>query len=135
MAARAYGTFDSLLEVRAKQLLQRHWLAPTHVHYPIHEPFEMNLDFVWAPQRVAVQLMGMKDHGKRKRFDLDMTQIRELAARGLVVLPATWTDVHGKADALVADIVRALDASGVSLANNVPAWIFEPRQLELPLGP
>lgn len=131
VAARQHGTFDSLLEVRAKQLLEKHWLAPTHVHYPIHEPFEMNLDFVWEPQRVALALMGMKDHGKRKRFELDMTQIRELAARQWTVLPATWNDVHFKAEPLVNDLVRALQASRVPLTNNVPAWIFEPRQLEL----
>ena len=28
----------------------------------------------------------------------------------------------------MADLARALDASGVPLDHNVPAWIFEPRQ-------
>lgn len=129
---RAHGTFDSKLEVLMKQLMDATAVpAPTHLHYPIHDPFEMNLDFVWEPQRVALQTYGIKDHGKRKRFDLDLNQIRALASRGWTVLPATWTDVTRRADALAADLIRTLRASGVPLTGNQPALIFQPRQLEL----
>lgn len=130
--ARAHGTFDSKLEVLMKQLMDVTGVpAPTHLHYPIHAPFEMNLDFVWEPQRVALQTYGIKDHGKRMRFDLDLHQIRALATHGWTVLPATWTDVTTRAQALAADITRTLHQSGVSLAANVPALIFRPRQLRL----
>lgn len=93
LLAREFGTFDSLLEVKAKQALERAWLAPTHVHYSVAEPFHTSLDFVWLPQRVVLQLMGIQFHGSRRRFDLTLQQLRELAARGWTVLPATWTDV------------------------------------------
>ncbi|MBS1153086.1 MAG: hypothetical protein H6Q89_4784 [Myxococcaceae bacterium] len=126
--AREFGTFDSLLEVDTKQALERAWLPPTHVHYPLAAPFHTNLDFVWEPQRVALQMMGMKGHGSRRRFDLTLQQLRELAARGWTVLPATWTDLHEREAELMADLARALAASGVSLDQNVPAWIFKPRQ-------
>lgn len=131
---RAQGSFDSKLEVLLKQLMDRRGVPPpTHVHFDIHEPFPMNLDFVWLPQRVALQGYGMKDHGKRKRFDLDLTQIRELAARGWTVLPATWTDATKKEEALAANIIRALRASGVPTGSNTPALLFRPYQHELAL--
>jgi hypothetical protein len=126
--ARELGTLDSKLEVLTKQALERAWLAPTHVHYPLAAPFHVNLDFVWEPQRVAVQMFGIKDHGSRKRFDLTLQQLRELAARGWTVLPASWTDIKLREAELMADLARTLDASGVSLDQNVPAWIFKPRQ-------
>ena len=128
LLAREFGALDSLLEVRAKQALERAWLSPTHVHYPLAAPFHTNLDFVWEPQRVALQLMGIQFHGSRKQFDLSLQQLRELAARGWTVLPATWTDVHQREQELMGDLERALNASGVSLKNNLPAWIFKPRQ-------
>lgn len=129
---RERDTFDSKLEVLMKQLMESSGVpAPTHVHYPITDPFPMNLDFVWEPQRVALQLFGLKDHGKRKRFDLDMHQLRELATRGWAVLPATWTDVHQRPKPLTDGIVQALAASGVSLTGNVPALLFRPWQLDL----
>lgn len=128
LLAREFGTFDSLLEVKAKQLIEKAWLPPTHVHFPVAEPFHANLDFVWEPQRVALQLMGLKGHGSRKHFDLTLQQLRELTARGWTVLPATWTDIHQRPDELIADLARALDASGVPVKDNRPAWIFAPRQ-------
>lgn len=126
--AREFGTLDSLLEVKAKQALERAWLAPTHVHHAVAQPFHTSLDFVWLPQRVVLQLMGIKFHGSRRRFDLTLQQLRELAARGWTVLPATWTDVVERETELMADLDRALVASGVPLAENQPAWIFKPRQ-------
>ncbi len=128
LLARELGTLDSLLEVKAKQALERAWLAPTSVHYPVAAPFHTSLDFVWLPQRVVLQLMGIKFHGSRRRFDLTLQQLRELAARDWTVLPATWTDVTEREAELMADLQRALVASNVSLEQNVPAWIFKPRQ-------
>ncbi len=128
LLAREFGTLDSLLEVKAKQAIEKAWLPPTHVHYPLVAPFHVNLDFVWEPQRVALQLLGIQFHGSRKRFDLSLQQLRELAARNWTVLPATWTDICERPDELMADLARALDASGVPLKDNVPAWLFKPRQ-------
>jgi very-short-patch-repair endonuclease len=68
------------------------------------------LDIVWRPQRVAVEIDGYAHHADREAFERDRGRDADLAATGWTVIRATWRQLDGEPDAVVARVALVLGA-------------------------
>jgi len=95
-------------EVRLLDLLRAADLPPTGVNVRIgrHE-----VDFVWRPQRLVVEVDGYAYHGTRAAFERDRRRDAELQAAGHRVTRVTWRQLVDRPEAVVARIAGALAAS------------------------
>ncbi|HEX5712174.1 MAG TPA: DUF559 domain-containing protein [Solirubrobacterales bacterium] len=66
------------------------------------------VDFLWEPQRVVVETDGRETHDTPVAFQRDRRRDQILVAAGYRVARATWDQIHGELDAVVARIQRAL---------------------------
>lgn len=70
--------------------------------------FVGEVDFLWAEERLVVELDGFQGHGTRSAFERDRLRDAELQARGYRVIRVTWRQLSGDPDAVVARIASAL---------------------------
>jgi hypothetical protein len=68
----------------------------------------IEVDCLWRPQRVIVELDSHTFHGTGTSFESDRARDRELQARGWRVIRVTWRQLHQEADSLAADLCRLL---------------------------
>jgi very-short-patch-repair endonuclease len=80
-------------------------LPPTAVNARIgrHE-----VDLVWAPQRLVVEVDGFAYHGSRAAFERDRLRDAELQAAGYRVVRVTWRQLVERPEALIARLAQAL---------------------------
>ncbi|HEY5942083.1 MAG TPA: hypothetical protein VIT89_04400 [Solirubrobacterales bacterium] len=66
------------------------------------------IDALWEPQRVALELDSRGVHGTRKRFESDRQRDRILVAEGWRTFRVTWWQLRDEPDAIAADLRLAL---------------------------
>jgi very-short-patch-repair endonuclease len=85
--------------IRAAQLP-----APlTNIRVGRHE-----VDFLWADERVIVEVDGFAFHNTRAAFERDRARDRALQAAGYVVLRITWRQLVDEPEAVIAVVATAL---------------------------
>jgi very-short-patch-repair endonuclease len=92
-------------EERLLALLRAAALPPTAVNARIgrHE-----VDLVWAPQRLVVEVDGFAYHGSRAAFERDRLRDAELQAAGYRVVRVTWRQLVERPEALIVRLAQAL---------------------------
>ena len=85
--------------IRAAELPQ----PRTNVRVGPHE-----VDAVWTPERVVVEIDGYAYHGTRAAFERDRRRDADLAARRYTVLRFTWRELTRRPEAVVARIAAVL---------------------------
>jgi very-short-patch-repair endonuclease len=68
----------------------------------------VEVDALWEPERLIVELDGAATHHTTRRFHEDRRRDAALAARGYVVVRLTWPRVAGEPDAVVEELGRVL---------------------------
>jgi very-short-patch-repair endonuclease len=66
------------------------------------------VDFLWAQQRLVVEVDGYAWHSSRNRFESDRSRDAALSAAGYLVLRFTWRQVDARPGAVVARIAYVL---------------------------
>jgi very-short-patch-repair endonuclease len=96
------------LEARFMALVRRHRLPPPEVNVRVakHE-----VDFLWRPHRLIVEVDGWESHGTRSAFEEDRARDARLKLIGFDVLRFTWRQV-GTDGVKVARTIRTLLAAG-----------------------
>ena len=81
------GSPDSAFEIVVGRLLESADLPGPVFHHVLagHE-----VDFAFPEHKVAVELDGWEDHGRRQAFESDRARGVSLAVGGWVVLRFTW---------------------------------------------
>lgn len=74
-------------------------------------PYEV--DFLWPPQAVAVEVDGFAHHSSRRVFENDRRRDADLAARGIHVLRVTWRQLVDEPHAVLVRVARTLALSAV----------------------
>jgi very-short-patch-repair endonuclease len=92
-------------ESRLLALLRAAGLAPTAVNARIGR---YEVDFLWRPQRLVVEVDGYGYHGTRAAFERDRLRDAELQAAGYRVMRVTWRQLVNRPEALIARIAQAL---------------------------
>ncbi|MGH2967132.1 MAG: type IV toxin-antitoxin system AbiEi family antitoxin domain-containing protein [Solirubrobacterales bacterium] len=115
---RGAGVLRQLLERDAPPALTRsvaedRFLAVVRAT-PIPEP-EVNVligryevDFLWRPQRLMVEVDGFEVHSSRTEFESDRLRDAELQASGFRVIRVTWQQLTRQPSAMLARLGEAL---------------------------
>lgn len=93
-------------EQRLLRLLRASDLAPTHVNARIG-PYEV--DMVWHPQRVIVEMDGFAYHSTRAAFERDWRRDAELQAAGYRVIRVTWRQLEEDGAAVIRRLEQVLE--------------------------
>lgn len=67
------------------------------------------VDLLFRSARLVVEVDGWQAHSGREAFDRDRRRQNALVHAGYLVLRFTWTDLQHRPDAVVAEIIAALD--------------------------
>jgi very-short-patch-repair endonuclease len=59
------------------------------------------VDFLWAAERVVVEVDGHQFHGQRRAFESDRRRDQILAARGYRVMRITWRQLQDEPLAVI----------------------------------
>jgi very-short-patch-repair endonuclease len=68
----------------------------------------LEVDCLWAEQRLIVELDGRAVHGTRRAFEKDRERDRLLLTDGWRVIRVTWRQLNDDAPAVIADLRRLL---------------------------
>jgi hypothetical protein len=91
--SRAKPTRDEL-EARFQEFLSDAGFPRPSINVPLHLNGRwLELDCLWAPQRLVVELDGYETHGTRAAFVRDRRRDRLLEAAGFAVIRVTWWDL------------------------------------------
>jgi very-short-patch-repair endonuclease len=92
-------------ERRLKHLLRRAGLRPTgtNVHVESHE-----VDVLFAPQRLIVEVDGYAFHRTRRAFEKDRRRDADLVAAGYRTIRVTWTQLTAEPERVAARLGAAL---------------------------
>jgi very-short-patch-repair endonuclease len=71
------------------------------------------VDFLWRPQRLIVEVDGFAYHSSRHAFERDRARDAALQAAGYRVVRFTWRQIAYDSHALVAQLSRLLAASAI----------------------
>lgn len=66
------------------------------------------VDFLWRPQNLGVELDGYDGHSGRTAFERDRLKIAKLRARGVSIMPITGRQIRNDLDAVVDRLLLAL---------------------------
>jgi very-short-patch-repair endonuclease len=92
-------------ERRLLDLLRAAELPPSRVNSHVGR---YEVDFLWLPQRLIVEMDGYRYHASRRAFERDRLRDAELQAAGYRVMRVTWRQVTERPEAVVARIAQAL---------------------------
>ena len=70
------------------------------------------IDALWSPQRVAVELDSRSVHATPRNFESDRRRDRVLIAEGYGTIRVTWRQLRDEPEAIVADLQLALKPPG-----------------------
>lgn len=100
----------SELESAFLALVRRHRLPPPEVNVQIdrHE-----VDFLWRPQRLVVEVDGWRAHRTRSAFEEDRARDAHLKLAGFEVLRLTWRQVEDDRRDVARKIRTLLSAGSV----------------------
>jgi very-short-patch-repair endonuclease len=91
----------SELEARFLALVRRHRLPPPEVNVRVDR---YEVDFLWRPQQLIVEVDGWESHGTRSAFEEDRARDARLKVLGFEVLRFTWRQVASDSAAVAATI-------------------------------
>jgi hypothetical protein len=102
---------DSALESLGVELARATGRKP-RLHYNVVDEAHhlAEVDLAWPELKLCVQFDGWKTHGTREAFVRDRAQDRALVRLGWTVLRYPWGDVMHDPDALVDDLLRAVES-------------------------
>jgi hypothetical protein len=101
-----YGPGDSDLEQDALEALSDGGLPlPTRHFAVVVDGHHYEIDLAYPTQRIAIELLGFRDHGHRSALDDDTERTRHLVLSGWTLLP--FTSIVA-AEQLLADVGRLL---------------------------
>jgi very-short-patch-repair endonuclease len=105
LSLRDAGPLRSVLEERFADLIHEADLPPTrrNVHIDVGRRL-VEVDALWAPARLVVELDGEGAHGTVRAFEGDRRRDIELARAGYVVIRITWRRVRHDPAGVIADI-------------------------------
>lgn len=109
-ALRMKAPDKGLLEPRMAGLARRYAL-PAYAYQ--HDPFgdgSAFIDFAFVPERVAVEVKGLKERMNPKKLTDDFEREHRLTAAGWIVLSFTWHQVVKRPKYVADTILRVLDA-------------------------
>lgn len=66
------------------------------------------VDFLWRPQRLAVEIDGRSYHDSAAAMDRDRDRDADLAAAGFRVVRVTWTRLDSEPEAVLVRVAQAL---------------------------
>jgi very-short-patch-repair endonuclease len=92
-------------EARMLALLRAAGLPPTDVNVRVgrHE-----VDFLWRPERLVVEVDGFTYHASRAAFERDRLRDANLQAAGYRVVRITWRQLQERPAAVIARLAQAL---------------------------
>lgn len=102
-AAAEHDPTRSLLEDAFLQLVRGNGLPSPSTNALVEG---LQVDAVWRPQRVTVELDGWQDHGTRGAFERDRKRDATLTAAGWRVVRFTYRQVVGRPDAVLQTLRR-----------------------------
>jgi very-short-patch-repair endonuclease len=71
------------------------------------------IDFLWDPGRLVVEVDGFAYHSSARMFERDRRRDADLTAAGLRVMRVTWRQIVSEPEALVVRLAQALAQTGV----------------------
>jgi len=92
-------------EERFLALIRDALLPAPEVNVSIHG---YEVDFLWRPQRLVVEVDGFAYHGNRGAFERDRRKDARLHAAGLSTMRVTWLQMQDEPYALVAHVAQVL---------------------------
>jgi hypothetical protein len=114
LATPSPGPTRSVLEERFLALCRRAEipLPRLNAHVPTAALGLLEVDALWRPEAVVVELDGAAAHRTRRAFEADRRRDAALAAEGHVVVRLTWQRVTREGDAMASELRRTLAARG-----------------------
>jgi very-short-patch-repair endonuclease len=103
----------SELEAMFMALVRRHRLPRPEVNVGVDR---YEVDFLWRPQQLIVEVDGWESHGTRTAFEEDRARDARLKLLGFDVLRFTWRQVHVEAGTVATTIRSLLTANQPRLA-------------------
>lgn len=73
----------------------------------------LQVDFLWRPEKVVVEVDGYAYHSSKRAFERDRERDAQLAARGHTVIRVTWRQLRDGPEAVIARIAAALAVRSV----------------------
>ncbi|MGZ4186970.1 MAG: endonuclease domain-containing protein [Solirubrobacteraceae bacterium] len=70
--------------------------------------FGYEVDFLWRPQRLIVEIDGYAYHSTRSAFERDRAKGAALAAAGFLVIRITWLQMEHEPLVVVVHVAQAL---------------------------
>jgi very-short-patch-repair endonuclease len=107
----------SAAERRLLELLRAAEIAPAATNVRVG-PYEV--DFLWAAERLIVEVDGYAFHSSRAAFERDRARDAALQATGYRVMRATWRQIDNRPEALIARVARALAAPAATSTRRAP---------------
>ena len=92
-------------ERRMLALLRRAELPPPEVNVKLHG---WKVDFLWADQRLIVELDGYAAHSSPSSFERDRRKDADLVLRGYRVIRISWRQLRDRPEAVAARLGQAL---------------------------
>jgi very-short-patch-repair endonuclease len=92
-------------ERRLLDLMRGAGLAPAYVNARIGR---YEVDMLWLPQRLVVEVDGYAYHANRAAFERDRLRDAALQAAGYRVIRVTWRQLRDRPEAVVARLAQAL---------------------------
>jgi very-short-patch-repair endonuclease len=99
----------SRLEARLLPLLIEEGLPSPHTNVKVHvEGQRLEIDLLWAKQKLAIETDGEETHGTAAAFERDRRRDQILVAAGYRTARVTWAQVRDEPNAVVNRIARML---------------------------
>jgi very-short-patch-repair endonuclease len=92
-------------EARLLAVLRAAGLPPTDVNARVGR---YEVDFLWRPERLIVEIDGFAYHASRAAFERDRLRDAELQAAGYRVIRITWRQLEAGHEAVIARLAQAL---------------------------
>ena len=92
-------------EERLLDLVRRSALPAPRVNARVHG---LEVDFLWARERLVVEVDGFAFHGSAAAFEKDRARDSRMVAQGYRVLRFTWRTLTETPEAVVASVAQAL---------------------------
>jgi very-short-patch-repair endonuclease len=67
------------------------------------------IDFLWEPERVIVEVDGYAYHGNRRAFERDRRKDLALTSAGYLVIRISWRQLDEEPFVIVAHLARAFE--------------------------
>jgi very-short-patch-repair endonuclease len=103
------GTTRNDFEEAFVALVDRYGLRRPRMNSPLAVRGRFfEIDALWEPERVAVELDSRSIHGTHKRFESDRLRDRVLDAEGWRTMRITWRQLQDEPAAIAEDLAQAL---------------------------